>query len=74
MSENQQKVKTYRFKFTNEFLECLKDFSRIHRFDDSNSLRCSVAFNNSISLRSLAVFDSIDGVCCLTIECDDKLE
>ena len=39
MSENQQKVKTYRFKFTNEFLECLKDFSRIHRFDDSNSFK-----------------------------------
>lgn len=39
MTDNQNKVKTYRFKFSTEFLECLKDFSRIHRFDDTVSFK-----------------------------------
>jgi len=29
------KIKTYRYKFSGDFLEHLKEFSRIHRFDDS---------------------------------------
>ena len=27
--------KTYRYKFSNEFLENLKEFTRIHKFDDA---------------------------------------
>ena len=27
--------KTYRYKFSNEFLENLKEFTRVHKFDDA---------------------------------------
>ena len=33
------KTKIYRYKFTNEFLEYLKDFSRIHRYDTSEAFK-----------------------------------
>ena len=35
MSDTKKKAgKTYRFKFSNEFLVHLKEYSRIHKFDD----------------------------------------
>ena len=32
-------AKTYRFKFTDDFLNNLKEFSRIHRFDDAAAFK-----------------------------------
>lgn len=37
--ETEKKTKTYRYKFSVEFLESLKDFSRIHRFDDATAFK-----------------------------------
>ena len=38
-SLDSNELKTFRFKFSAEFLNYLKDFSRIHRFDDSESFK-----------------------------------
>ena len=41
MSDNNTKkaAKTYRFKFTDDFIKHLMEFSRIHRFDDASAFK-----------------------------------
>jgi len=41
MSDNNTKktAKTYRFKFTDDFIKHLIEFSRIHRFDDASAFK-----------------------------------